>query len=57
MPYGLPIIQYFGFAMLAFLSMAFGSHYIHQRYQPLSDLDSLIEEAKEKKLLENQDRK
>lgn len=52
MPYGISWTRYICLVTSAFFATAAGSQVVHLIYRPLDDLDDLIEEAFQKKLLE-----
>lgn len=52
MPYGISWTRYICLVTSAFFATATGSQVVHLIYRPLDDLDDLIEEAFQKKLLE-----
>ncbi|RWS17752.1 uncharacterized protein B4U79_02516 [Dinothrombium tinctorium] len=55
MPYGISWTSYITRLSAIILSMFAGAQLVHQFYQPLSDLDSLVEEAKKRRLSEQTD--
>ncbi|XP_071866385.1 ubiquinol-cytochrome c reductase complex assembly factor 6 sloth 2 [Bombus fervidus] len=57
MPYGISWTRFISLVSLAVLMTASGSQAVHLIYRPLDDLDDLIEEAFQKRLLELKDRK
>ncbi|XP_065349894.1 ubiquinol-cytochrome c reductase complex assembly factor 6 [Cloeon dipterum] len=51
MPAGVPMGQYLRFSAAALLTMLAGSQTVHYLYRPLQDLDKLVQEEVERKLV------